>query len=100
MTREIGLTRLLGVVRRQRWTVAITAMCAAVLGVLYVWRLPKIYQARAAVRIDDPRPARDYVAPTVTEPGIERLKSVRRGLIARPVVLIAGQQAGMSEQMA
>jgi polysaccharide biosynthesis transport protein len=100
MTREIGFTRLWGVVRRRRWTVAITASLAAVLGLLYVWHLPKLYQARAAVRIDDPRPARDYVAPTVTEPGIERLKSVRRALIARPIVLAAGQRAGMSELQA
>ncbi len=100
MTREIGLTRLVGVVRRRRWTVAVTAACAAVLGLLYVWRLPKLYQARAAVRIDDPRPSRDYVAPTVTEPGIERLKSVRRALIARPIVLAAGERAGMSPQAA
>jgi polysaccharide biosynthesis transport protein len=100
MTREIGITRLVGIVRRRRWTVAITAICAAILGVLYVWSLPKMYQARAAIRIDDPRPARDYVAPTVIEPGIDRLKSIRRALIARPIVLAAGERVGMSEREA
>jgi polysaccharide biosynthesis transport protein len=94
---ETGFTRLVAVARRRRWTVIPIALTIAAAGVLLVWRLPPEYRARAIVRIDDPRPARDYVAPTVTEPGVERLKSRRIGFLARPLVAEAARRVGLPD---
>jgi uncharacterized protein involved in exopolysaccharide biosynthesis len=94
-TGDIGIARLAGVVRRHKWKVSLTAALIAAAGVAWVWRMPSVYQATAVVRIDDPRPSREYVDPTVNEPGVERLKSARRALLARPVILSAAEQVGL-----
>lgn len=94
MTREIGISRLTGVVKRHKVAVGLTTALALAAGLFWVKQQPYTYEARAVVRIDDPRPSREYVPPTVSEPGVERLKSARRALIARPVVEAAAIAAG------
>lgn len=95
MTQSPGSAKLALILRRRGRTVAIVAAAAAVIGVAWVARMPSVYQARTVLRIDDPRPARDYVAPTIVEPSGERLKSRRLGFIARPLVAQAAEAAGL-----
>jgi uncharacterized protein involved in exopolysaccharide biosynthesis len=95
MTQETGFSRLVAAGRRRRWTVIPIALLVAAGGLLLVWRLPPEYRARAVLRIDDPRPARDYVAPTVSEPPVERLKSRRLAFLAQPLVAEAARRAGL-----
>jgi uncharacterized protein involved in exopolysaccharide biosynthesis len=95
MKSEIGIARLWGVVRRRPWVVGATAALAAALGIAWVAAMPATYEATAVVRIDDPSPSREYVPPTVNEPQMERLKSARRAILARPLVESAAEQAGL-----
>lgn len=92
---ETGFDRLLGIVRRRRWPVAAVAVLAAAVGLWWVKRLPPTYRARAVLRLDDPRPGRDYVASTVNEPTGERLRSRRLSFLARPLVERAAEETGL-----
>lgn len=94
MTEEVGFSRLAGILRRRTWPVAIVAIATAATGLLIVKQLPKTYQARAVMRINDPHPPHDYVVSTVNEPN-DRLKSRRLTFLARPVVLDAAMRSGM-----
>lgn len=94
MMEDTGLARLLQIARRRRAPVALAAGVVAVLGAFWVITRPALHRARAVVRIDDPQPARDYVAPTVKEPAGERLRSRRLGFLARPIVESAARRAG------
>jgi uncharacterized protein involved in exopolysaccharide biosynthesis len=94
--RELGLARAWGAARRHRVVVAATALLLAGAGLFVVKRLRPTYAARAVVRIDDPRPVKDYIMPTVLEPEPgEGLKSARLGLLAYPVVEEAAGKLGL-----
>jgi protein tyrosine kinase modulator len=95
MTRELGMARLIGVVKRRRWPVVVTTLLVAATGLAAVKFMPPIWQARAVVRIDDPKPAHDYVAPIVPEQELERLKSARLAFLALPVVETAAEKVSM-----
>ena len=86
MKHEAGWARLWAVVRRQRWPVVGTTIVAAAAGLYFVKTLEPQYQARSVVRLDDPRPARDYVPPLTSEPDADRLKSARMGFLSLPLV--------------
>ncbi len=94
MKHEVGWDRVKGIARRRRMPVFLTAIFAAGAGLFFVKMMPPVYQSRTVVRIDDPRPGRDYVNPLVSEPDVERLKSARLGFLAQPVVLAAAAKAG------
>lgn len=95
MKHETGWARLFAVVRRRRWPVIATTIAAATAGLLVVQTMEPLYQARAVVRIDDPRPARDYVPALVSEPDADRLKSARLGFLAQPLVAEAAEKANL-----
>jgi succinoglycan biosynthesis transport protein ExoP len=95
MKHEMGWARVRGVVKRRRWPVVFTTLFAMGAGILIVKKLPPSYQARTVVRINDPRPAREYVSPIVSEPDGERLKSARLGFLAQPVVAAAADKVGL-----
>jgi uncharacterized protein involved in exopolysaccharide biosynthesis len=96
MNKPVGLARVVAVIRRRKWPVAVITLAVAAAGLYYVMHLPPVWQARAVVRIDDPHPAKDYVAPIVMEPDAERLKGARLGFLATPVLTEAGNAIGMS----
>jgi uncharacterized protein involved in exopolysaccharide biosynthesis len=93
-TDEMGFARLVGVTKRKRRVVIPVALATAATGLLVVFSMPGVYQARAVVRLDDPQPGKDYVAPTVSEPVGDQLKSRRLAFLARPVVEDAAARAG------
>src|SRR5687768_13510144 len=95
MKHEMGWDRVRGVVTRRRWPVIFTCLFATGAGLLIVKQMPPSYQARTVVRINDPRPGRDYVSPIANEPSGDRLKSARLGFLAQPVVAIAADKAGL-----
>lgn len=95
MMHEMGWARVRGVVKRRRWPVVFTTLLAVGVGLLIVKSLPPVYQARTVVRINDPRPSREYVQPIVSEPDGERLKSARLGFLAQPVVALAADKVGL-----
>lgn len=95
MKHEMGWARVQGVVRRRRWPVVFTTLFAMGAGLLIVKQMAPIYQARTVVRINDPRPSREYVSPLATEPDGEKLKSARIGFLAQPVVALAADKVGM-----
>jgi uncharacterized protein involved in exopolysaccharide biosynthesis len=92
MKHETGMARLFAVIRRRRWPVVVTALATAAVGLYLVKSLVPLYEARAVVRIDDPRPARDYVPPLTTEPDADRLKSTRLGILAQPLIAEAAEK--------
>jgi len=96
MKHELGWARVNGVVQRRRWPVIFTTLFVTGLGLLLVKQMPRTYQARTVVRINDPRPAREYVNPIVNEPSSgDGLKSARLGFLAQPVVAQAAEMAGL-----
>jgi uncharacterized protein involved in exopolysaccharide biosynthesis len=93
MKHETGWARLSAVVRRRRIAVIVTTVAVATLGMVVIESMAPVYQARAVVRIDDPRPPSSYVAPLTNEPDVERLKAARLGFLALPLVAAAAEQA-------
>lgn len=86
----------LSLILSRRWRpMAGVAAIGTIAGVLLVASLPPAYQARAVVRIDDPRPSPAYVAPTIAEPVDQRLRSRRIAFLARPIVEAAAERAGL-----
>lgn len=95
MIEDAGLQRIAGIVRRRRLAVGLTTASALAAGWVVVARIPAEYEARVILRIDDPRPSREYVPPTLNEPAGERLKSRRLSFLARPLVEAAADAAGL-----
>jgi uncharacterized protein involved in exopolysaccharide biosynthesis len=96
MKHEMGWARVNGVVQRRRGPVIFTTLLVTGLGLLVVKQMPRSYQARTVVRINDPRPAREYVSPIVAEPAAgDGLKSARLGFLAQPIVVAAAEKAGL-----
>jgi uncharacterized protein involved in exopolysaccharide biosynthesis len=96
---ELGWARLRGVVRRRRVPILATMVGATCVAALLLWRVPPIYQAQAVLRALEAQPPRDYVAPTVAEQVGERLKSLRLGVMARPLVAQAASELGMERDV-
>lgn len=91
MKHEAGWARLWAVVRRRRWAVIGTTVAASAVGVYLVNSMEPQYQARSIVRIDDPRPGKDFMPSLVNEPDTDRLKSVRMTFLAQPIVAEAAE---------
>jgi uncharacterized protein involved in exopolysaccharide biosynthesis len=88
---EIGLAKLRGVLRRRK--LALVATITGVIGVAaaLMWQVPPVYKAQAVIRVLEAQPSKEYVAPTVAEQIGERLKSLRLGVMARPLIAEAVQ---------
>lgn len=95
MKHETGWARLFAVVKRRRAAVALTTLATAAAGLIVVKTMDPVYQARAVVRIDDPRPSKEWVPSLTNEPDGERLKSARLGFIALPLVAEAAQKVNL-----
>jgi uncharacterized protein involved in exopolysaccharide biosynthesis len=83
---DAGWQRLRDVVRRRRAPILFAGGLALAAGLAVTVALPSTFRAQAVVRALESQPAHDYVAPTVAEQAGERLKTLRLGLMARPLV--------------
>jgi uncharacterized protein involved in exopolysaccharide biosynthesis len=92
MTSEVGIHKVRGVVRRRTLAVVATALGVGGVAAVLLWQIPPTYRAQAVIRVLEAQPAKEYVAPTVAEQIGERLKSLRLGVMARPVVADAAAQ--------
>lgn len=97
MSTELGSAKLRGILRRRKLAIVGTALvtiavCAAIIGMLEPG-----YKAGAIVRVQEVQPAKEYVAPTVTEQVGERLKSLRLAVMGRPLLVEVARKLKMKE---
>ena len=97
MITEQGFARVRGVLRRRRLPIVAVAVVSLAAAVVVIGKLQPRYRAAAVVRALEAQPAREYVTPTVAEPLGERLKTLRLGLLARPLLGEVGDELGMTQ---
>ena len=99
MLTEQGFARVVSVVRRRTGPVVVAAGLTALVALATVWRLEPGYRASAVVRAIESQPAKEYVAPTVTEPMGERLKTLRLIAMSRPILARVAKQLALPAKL-
>ena len=89
---ELGLAKLRGVVRRRKLPILGTMAGALLVSSAFLIGIRPQYKASAVIRALESQPAKEYVAPTVIEQLGERLKSLRLGVMSRPIVTRAATE--------
>src|SRR4051812_34350394 len=92
MKSEQGMMRVRGVLRRRAGWVGAVAAAVLLLGGLTVGGLRPAYRAQVVLRALESQPAKEYVAPTVAEQYGERLRTLRLGVMARPLLAAVAKE--------
>jgi uncharacterized protein involved in exopolysaccharide biosynthesis len=92
---ELGIGKLRGVLRRRKVPVAVATLATLGIGLALASQVESGYKAGAVIRAVEAQPAKEYVAPTVTEPMGARLRSLRLAVMARSIVEEAARAIGL-----
>lgn len=95
MITEQGYARLRGVLRRRRLPILAVSAATLVIGAAIITALEPRYAASAVVRVLESQPAKEYVVPSVIEQTGERLRTLRLGLMSRPLLAQIAEEKGL-----
>ncbi|KPJ75279.1 MAG: hypothetical protein AMJ54_15430 [Deltaproteobacteria bacterium SG8_13] len=74
---------ILGIVSRRRWHILVPLFFAVAAGIYLAFTLPKIYEARTLILVQEQRVPSDFVRSVVTEDADARLSSISQQIMSR-----------------
>lgn len=84
--RELTIDDYLAILRRRYWILLLTAILGSVAGFVLAQKLPKRYQSRTLVLVQQPKIAQKFVAPVVNEQINQRLASMTHEILSTAVL--------------
>ncbi len=80
---QMNIQDYLEIVLRRKWLIILPLIIIVIGGIIYSYRLPRIYQASTLILIQQQKVPTAYVQPTVTSPIGERLHTISQQIMSR-----------------
>jgi Uncharacterized protein involved in exopolysaccharide biosynthesis len=80
---QMNIQDYLEIILRRKWLIILPFIIIIIGGIIYSYRLPKLYQASTLILIQQQKVPTAYVQPTVTSPIGERLHTISQQIMSR-----------------
>src|SRR6266545_6397397 len=87
VTEVKNLNDLIGIVKRRKRIIVLTAVSLFVVAVVVAFAIPAKYRSVSTILIEDQEIPRDYVAPTVTGYADQRIQTINQRIMSTPKLL-------------